>query len=84
MDPQSIWLELAGLDEEVTVPFPIPKGLALSTVRGNVLVNVAVTVLSASIVTVHVAPETMSHPFQPVKADPLAGVGVKVTTVPTS
>jgi hypothetical protein len=84
LDPQSIWLELAGLDVEVTRPFPNPTGLALFTVSGKVLVNVAVTVLAAFMVTVQVAPETVSHPSQPVNADPLAAVAVKVTTVPTS
>ncbi|HYS08404.1 MAG TPA: hypothetical protein VEP66_06655 [Myxococcales bacterium] len=46
--------------------------------------NVAVTDLAAFIVTVQVAPETESHPVQLVKLDPVAGVAVKVTTVPTS
>jgi hypothetical protein len=35
-------------------------------------------------VRVQVAPEMVSHPSQPVNADPLAAVAVKVTTVPTS
>jgi len=35
-------------------------------------------------VTVQVAPETLSHPVHPVKSDPIAGVAVRVTSVPTS
>jgi len=46
--------------------------------------KVAVTDLDALIVTVQVAPETASHPFQPFKVDPLAGLAVRVTLVPLS
>jgi hypothetical protein len=35
-------------------------------------------------VTVQVVPETASHPLQPVKMEPVAGVAVRVTTVPPS
>jgi hypothetical protein len=41
----------------------------------------AVTILAALIVTVHVAPDTVSHPIQLPKADPLATVAVSVTVV---
>ena len=81
--PQLIWLALSGLEVEVTVPLPTST-LDLLTVRGNVWsVKVAVTVLEVFIVTVQVAPDTESHPAQPVKSDPVAGAAVRVTTVPS-
>ena len=70
-----------GLD--VTVPLPMPKGLALLTVRvKRCTTKLAVTDRAALMVTVQVAPETVSQPLQPVKVDPPAGVAVRVTTVP--
>src|SRR5438093_1279723 len=42
----------------------------------------AVTDLAAFMVTVQVVPETVSHPLQPVKMDPVAGLAVRVTGVP--
>jgi len=83
-DPQLIWLGLAGLEVEVTVPLPV-KTLVLLTLRAKVCgVKVAVTDLAAPMVTVQVAPETVSHPLQPVRVDPVAGAAVRVTTVPLS
>jgi hypothetical protein len=83
LDPQLIWLALPGLEVEVTVPFPVNR-YDLVTVSGKVCsVNVAVTDLAAFMVTVQVAPETESQPVQLVKFDPVAGVAVRVTTVPT-
>jgi hypothetical protein len=41
-----------------------------------------VTAFAALMVTVHVVPETVSHPVQLPKVDPLAGLAVKVTGVP--
>jgi hypothetical protein len=65
---------------EVTVPLPLP---ALLTARVNCgSVNVAVTDLAAFIVTVQVAPETPSHPFQPPKMEVPLAVAVSVTNVP--
>jgi hypothetical protein len=46
--------------------------------------KVAVTDLAAFMFTVHVAPETESHPVQLVNVDPVSGVAVRVTTVPLS
>jgi len=46
--------------------------------------KMAVTDLAAFIVTVQVAPETVSHPLQPVKRDPATGLAVRVTGVPLS
>ena len=45
-------------------------------------VEAAVTVFAALMVTVHVVPETVSHPLQPAKVDPPAAVAVRVTLVP--
>ena len=84
MDPQLIWLLLAGLELEVTVPLPVRR-LDFVTVSVNVCTaNVAVTFLAALILTVQVAPETVSHPLQPAWEDPTAGAAVSVTTVPAS
>jgi hypothetical protein len=84
VDPQLIWLGLEGLEVEVTVPFPSRRPVFV-TLRGNVcLVKMAVTDRAAFIVTVQVAPEIVSHPSQLVKFEPVAGVAVKVTTVPLS
>ncbi len=66
----------AGL--EVTVPLPVPD---LVTVRVKVWrLKVAVQVLLAVMVTE--ASEQSASPVQPAKTDPLAGVAVRVTTVP--
>ena len=42
------------------------------------------TDVAALMATVQVVPETALHPLQPVKMDPVAGVAVRVTTVPLS
>jgi hypothetical protein len=69
---------------EVTVPLPV-KSLVFPTERLKVCrLNVAVTDLAALMVTVQLAPETVSHPIQPVWVDPAAAVAVRVTTVPLS
>jgi hypothetical protein len=84
VDPQLIWLLLAGLELEVTVPLP-SRRLDFLTESVNVwTTKVAVTVLAAFMVTVQVAPDAVSHPVQPVWTDPAAAVAVSVTTVPTS
>src|SRR5205085_5193899 len=67
----------AGL--EVTAPAPRPVKLAVSAKR--LRAKPAVTERVAVMVTVQVAPETESHPLQPVKSDFAAGVAVRVTTV---
>jgi hypothetical protein len=66
----------AGAD--VTVPLPSP---VFVTVSVKTRANVAVTDLAADIATVHVAPEALSHPDQPVNADPAAALAVRVTDV---
>jgi hypothetical protein len=44
--------------------------------------NDAVTVLAALMVTVHVVPETESHPLQPANVNGKAALAVRVTLVP--
>ena len=63
----------------MTVPLPSPL---LLTVRVNIGLNVAVTVLAALMVTVHIEPEEVVQPFQPVNANPEAAAAVRVTVVP--
>ena len=82
--PQLIWVGLAGLEVDVTVPSPTPRGLDLVTVTRNLCrVNVAVTDRAALTVAVQTTPETESHPTQLVILEPVAGVAVRVTTVPS-
>src|SRR3954462_3106602 len=65
----------AGLD--VTVPLAMPL---LGTVNGKpCILKIAVTERALAIVTVHVAPDTESHPVHPVKSEPAAGAAVSVT-----
>ena len=47
-------------------------------------VKLAETLRKPLIVTVHVSTYAASHPFQPVKVHPTAGVAVRVTTSPAS
>jgi hypothetical protein len=69
--PQSIPVGL-----EVTAPVPVPL---FATVRVKLCrVNVAVTLLAASIGTLHV-PVPEQAPLQPVKVEPAVGVAVRVT-----
>ena len=64
------------------MPLPVP---ALLTVRMKLCKSkVPVTDRAAFIVTVQVVPEAVSHPVQPMKVEPVAGVAVRVTTVPLS
>ena len=67
----------AGL--EVTVPVPSPDLPAVSVKVW--MAKPAVADRAAVMVTVQAAPETESHPLQPVKSEPTAGVAVSVTTV---
>jgi len=65
---------------ELTVPLPVPVLLTVRTKLDES--NVAVTVLAIFIVTVHVVPDTVSHPLQLPKVDPPAALAVRVTLVP--
>jgi hypothetical protein len=67
---------------ELTLPLMRPVVLTVRTKRGTS--KVAVTARAASMVTVHAVPETVSHPLQPAKVDPLAALAVRVTLVPLS
>ena len=67
--------------DAVRVPDPVPVFVA---VRAYWLrVNVAVTVLLADIITVHVFPLVTLHPVQEVKPEPVFPVAVKTTDVPS-
>lgn len=74
-----------------SVPQLIPSGLELTRPDIPVLLTLrakrfrskpAVTVLAPVIVTVHVVPDTLSHPVQPTKTELPAGLAVSVTLVP--
>src|SRR5213592_1313520 len=64
----------------VTVPLPAPALLTVSAKLGTP--NVAVTVVAAFNVTVHVPVPEQPPPLQPLNVDPAAGAAVKVTAVP--
>src|SRR5438874_12283823 len=67
---------------EVTLAWLLTRPV-LSTVRTKRFRSkVAVAVLPEPTVTVHVAPDTVSHPLQPAKTESLAALAVRVTTVP--
>ncbi len=66
----------------VTEPVPAPETETFSTGAGCWEANVAVTVWSELMVTVHVAVAPQPPPDQPAKVDPVAGVAVNVTVVP--
>ena len=65
----------------VTVPLPVPALLTMSVADDDVA-NVAVTVVAAVTVTVQGPEPVHPPPLQPLKVDPVAGVAVRVTTVP--
>lgn len=65
----------------VTVPAPLPVFVTVKVYCG---VNVAVTDLTALIVTLHVPVMFVQAPDQPVKTEPDAAVAVNVTAVPLS
>ena len=64
---------------EATEPEPAPAGVTVSVNCCNA--KVAVTLRAASIVTVH-GPGPVHAPLHPVKTEPVAGVGVRVTSLP--
>ena len=66
---------------ELTLPSAAPKPVLLTVRTTRCKSNVAVTVLAAVIVTVHVAPVAASHPIQLAKVDPAAGAAVSVTVL---
>src|SRR5207253_929023 len=68
----------AGL--EVTVPLPVPAFTTASVNRCTL--KVAVTVVSALIVTMHGLVPEQPPPLQPANVEPALGVAVRVTVVP--
>jgi hypothetical protein len=74
--------QLIPAGELLTVPLPVP---ALVTVSEKVVeaLKVAVTVVAAFSVTVHV-PVPEQGPLQPAKVEPAAGVAVRATTAPVA
>jgi hypothetical protein len=66
--------------ELLTLPPPVPALLTLRPM-GDAL-NVAVTVAVEVTVTVQVPVPAQPPPLQPAKVEPVAGVAVRVTTVP--
>jgi hypothetical protein len=79
-DAEQVAPQLIPAGALVTEPDPVPAFVTVSTC---VALKVAVTDWSALIVTTHVPVPEQPAPLQPVKADPAAGVAVKVTTVPS-
>jgi hypothetical protein len=70
------------------IAVPVGCGDALSVVRPVRVkkaaeLNVAVTLRAAVMLTVHV-PVPVQAPLQPVKAEPVVGVAVRVTAVPSA
>src|SRR3990172_4952780 len=59
----------------------VESGTRITLTLGSVRLNVAVTDLAASIVTVHV-PVPVHAPDQPPKVEPVEAAAVSVTTVP--
>ena len=59
-------------------PFPLP---VTSRVK-PVLVKLALTVLSAFMLTVQIVPDTLVQPVQPPQLEPAFGLGVSVTLFP--
>jgi hypothetical protein len=64
---------------EATLPVPAP---ALLTVSWKTRANEALTDRVDDIATVQVVADALSHPVQPVKAQPADGAAVRVTVVP--
>jgi len=69
----------------VTVPDPVPPfDVVRANVPGEVKLKVAVTDVSAAIVTVHVPVPVHPPPDQPANVEPASGVAVNVIVVPLS
>ena len=63
--------------EERTVPGPVTRSVSARV--GGAVVNVAMTVWAAVIVSVQVRARPVHPPLQPRNVEPLAGVAVSVT-----
>ena len=77
-----VGLQLIPAGALVTVPLPVPASVTVSAKFVVVALNVAVTVVAAVNVTLHVAVPEHPPPLHPVNVDPEAGTAVKVITVP--
>ena len=71
--------QLIPAGEEVTVPEPVP--LVVTVRAPDERLKVALQLLLPDTVT---RPELVQSPLQPAKVDPAAGLGIRVTTVPTA
>ena len=69
---------------ELTSPFDAAMPVLLTVSVKRFTSKIAVTSFDALIVTVHVVPETVSHPFQPTNVELAAAVAVSATLVPLS
>ena len=69
--------------EPVTIPEPVPVFVTVKVYKLEDRAKLAVTVLAALIVVVHV-PVPEHAPLQPEKVFPLSGVAVKMTEVPAA
>jgi len=67
----------------VTVPVPVPASCTVMRTPDEVKLNVAVTEAAAVSVKVHV-PVPLHAPDQPANVEPVPGVAVSVTAVPTA
>lgn len=72
--------QLMPAGDEVTVPVPVPAVVTARAWEGRL--NVAVTVLFAVIVNVHVVAALTHAPENPAKVEPPEGVAVRVMSVP--
>jgi hypothetical protein len=79
--PQLMFVVAAGVDVDVTVPFPVPARTMVRVLVGSE--KVAATVVAADIVTVQVAvvPEH-PPPDQPANTEPVAAAAVRTTLAP--
>jgi hypothetical protein len=68
----------------VTVPAPVPARLIANVrVTAAAVLKVAVQLCAAFMATVAIAPEPAHEPDQPAKVEPLAGLAVNTTEVPS-
>ncbi len=81
IDAEHVLPQLMGPPETTPVPVPFLVTFSVQYVPPPVVLNVAVTVLAASIVTVHVPVPEHPPPLHPANVE-APGVAVSVTDVP--